>query len=240
MARRAGRVLGRGRHRRGRPRPAGRTGPLRRRSGPGDRGRGGEAGRRSAGHPPSPLSARYDDGRGVHLQGPRGAHADQERHRAARRPHQRGHGGPGCLRRPRRRARPAGRPSAGAGPDRPGGPPGPGPDLRTGPPADGRRARRPCRRATARHRAGHPGGRRPGGTGTHDRRQRRLRRQPVRPGPRGRCRRLPHRGPAPPPGVRVHGVPRPQPPRAARRGTLGHRMALVRAGRRAARPDLRP
>ena len=78
----------------------------------------------------------------------------------------------------------------------------------------------------------------PDGPGPYGRRQRRLRRQPLRRRPRGRRRRLPHRGPAPPPGVR--GRAQHEPARAARRGALGHRVALVRAGRRPARRDLRP
>ena len=119
--------MGRGRHGLRRPRRGGHARPVRRRPRPGHRRRGGEAGRRPAGHPPPALSARYDDGRGRHLQGPGRAHPDQERHRAARRAHQRRPRRPGSLRRPRGRARPAGRTPPGAGPDRPGRPPGPRP-----------------------------------------------------------------------------------------------------------------
>lgn len=233
----AGRAVGRRRNRLRRPGRRGHPGPLRRGPRPGDRRRGGEAGRRPDHHAPPPLPAGHHHRRGRHLQGPRRAHADQERHRAARRPHQRRHGRPGSLRRPRRRPRPADHRPAGARPERPGRPPGPRPDLRTGPPRDPARVRRPRRGLAAADRAGHPRRRRPGHAGPPHRRQRRLRRQPLRGGPRRRRGRLPDRRPAPPPGVR--GTREEPPARPRRRRPLGHRVALVRAGRRAARRDLR-
>ncbi len=59
----------------------------------------------------------------------------------------------------------------------------------------------------------------------------------LRRGPRRRRRRLRHRRPAPPPRLRG---PAAEPARAGRRGALGHRVALDRAGRGPARRDLRP
>ncbi len=108
MARRAGRVLGRGRHGGGRPRPGGHPGAVRRRPVQEIVDEAVAARRRPAGHPPPALSARYDHGRGRSLQGPRRAHADQNdialhvAHTTPTPP-------TGCLRRPRRRPRPAGR-----------------------------------------------------------------------------------------------------------------------------------
>ena len=199
-------AVGRRRHGLRRPGRPGQPGAVRRRPRPGGRRRGGAARRRPAGHPPPALPAGHHHGRRRHLQGPGGAHPDQQRRRPARRAHQRRH------RRPRASPTPSPAPwTCGSSarwcptPTDPAGRRGLGRVCELDRPADAARVRR------ARRRTGCPPPRR--ASGSRATRTRTVRTVAVSggsgdslfdAGPRGRRGRVPHRRPAPPPGLRGH------------------------------------